>query len=358
VHAATFGPTIGYDVQKTLRFLEEVRPTIFLPQCLPAHCLAASIAGRHGLPWAFTVHSDDPDYWAQLREVTPFRSRGRTVCVSEHIASLVLSHKLDPCPAVIPYGVDVSSRVDTYRGGAFHVVYVGRLVERQKRMSLVIASLIQACREHPAIQATVIGDGPERQMCERAATEAGLRARITFIGRIPPEQMKEHLTQAHACLLMSDFEGLPLALLESMAMGVVPVARAIDSGIPELVRHERTGLLVDERPASAARALARLAADRELWRRCAQEARQLIIERYSEDLSYGRWTALIQELSADSTGFSFQMERPFRLDLENKRFFTDYYGGGPWWLTAASCVKWQLLRPFRQEVLRINTDSQ
>jgi len=43
---------------------------------------------------------------------------------------------------------------------------------------------------------------------------------------------------------MSEFEGLPTALLEFMAAGVVPVVRAIERSIPELVHHERTGLLV------------------------------------------------------------------------------------------------------------------
>lgn len=43
---------------------------------------------------------------------------------------------------------------------------------------------------------------------------------------------------------MPDFEGLPLALQEAMATGVVPVVREIESGVPELVHHESKGLVV------------------------------------------------------------------------------------------------------------------
>ncbi len=79
---------------------------------------------------------------------------------------------------------------------------------------------------------------------------------------------------------MSDYEGLPISLLEAMACGVVPVARKIPSGIPELVLEGETGLLVDASPEKAASALIRLLDDPGPWHRCSQASRRLIAEKY------------------------------------------------------------------------------
>lgn len=64
---------------------------------------------------------------------------------------------------------------------------------------------------------------------------------------------------------MFDFDALPVDLLEPMAAVAVPVTRAIESGIPELVHHERSGFLVENDPLAAASALIRLSRDPVLW---------------------------------------------------------------------------------------------
>ena len=110
--------------------------------------------------------------------------------------------------------------------------------------------------------------------------------------------MRAQLASCQAILLMSDFEGLPMALLEAMAIGVVPVARTIRSGIPELVQDNRTGLLVDGQPANAAAAILKLADDPALWTECAHGARKLVEDRFSEDSAYFKWVALLDQLCA------------------------------------------------------------
>lgn len=292
--------TLEDDVRQTLGFLDRVQPTLFLPQCLDAHFFAAAIAGRQGLPWVLTIHSDDPDYWKIANARPPVEYGGRVVAVSEHIARLVKERGGDLAPAVIPCGVDVPNGLARFRERPFRVVYSGRMVETQKRLSLVTATLIHACHRNPDICATMIGDGPAIKSSQEAVERAALTRRIAFSGRLSPEQVKRELLDAQAILLMSDFEGLPVALLEAMAAGVVPVARAIPSGIPELVHHEKTGLLVDGNPELAARAISRLAGDPALWQRCSVAARQLVTERYNEHLCYQRWRELIDELCSSS----------------------------------------------------------
>ncbi len=107
--------------------------------------------------------------------------------------------------------------------------------------------------------------------------------------------MQPLLQSIQAILLKSDFEGLPVALLEAMATGVVPVVRAIESGIPELVHHERTGLLVANDPADAAAALVRLSQEPALWQRCSTQSRALAKAGYGADQCFEQWLDVIEQ---------------------------------------------------------------
>ena len=68
-----------------------------------------------------------------------------------------------------------------------------------------------------------------------------------------------------------------------MDSGVVPVVRAIESGIPELVLHERAGLCVDNDSTEAAAQLLLLSADPLLWQRCSTNSSVLVEEGYKEN---------------------------------------------------------------------------
>ena len=123
---------------------------------------------------------------------------------------------------------------------------------------------------------------------------AGMAERITFASALDGNGVRRELAEAQAILMMSDFEGLPLALLEAMSQGVVPIARRIKSGIPELVTDEETGLLVSEEPEAAAAAICELADSEQLWLKCSAGARALFERYYREDLCFGKWDDLIR----------------------------------------------------------------
>jgi len=292
--------SLRQDVNATLAFINGWRPDVFLPQCKPHHYIAAAIAGRCGLPWGLTLHSDDPDYWAIAESLPPQKHGGQTICISRHLQAELSKKSGESQSLVIPCGVSIPAATTRYRTNPFQVVYSGRLWEHQKRASLVVESLIRACQRSEAITATLIGDGYSRPACEQQVQAAGLGDRISFSGRLPFAGVQEILLQSQAILLMSDFEGLPLALLEAMAAGVVPVVRSIPSGIPEVVRQGETGLLVSDDPDQAAAALSALAEDPALWRRCSAASRQLVEERFSSGHCHGQWLALVRELQTTS----------------------------------------------------------
>lgn len=288
------------DMRQTLAFLNRWQPTVFLPQCLPCHVLAAAIAGRQGLPWVFTFHSDDPDYWAAARAFPPSAHGGRTVCVSRALAEQVRSSGLDDAPLLIPYGVSLPASRARFRHSPFRIAYSGRLWSHQKRVELVTETFIHACRRRDQLQAVLLGDGYARQDCEQRVQAAGLSAAIRFAGRLEPAALQAELQDCQAILLMSDFEGLPIALLEAMALGVVPVVRGIASGIPELVDHGVTGLLTSAAPEEAAAVLQSLADDPQLWQRCSDGARQRVWDHYNRERSSAAWLSLLEQMDRRS----------------------------------------------------------
>lgn len=296
-HTCSRTGSLESDICRTLGFLNQVQPDLFLPQCLHAHYLAACHAGRQGLPWIFTMHSDDPDYWCVAEVLTPENNGGGSVCVSKFLEHELRRKVSAARPIMIPYGITLPQNHTYFSDQDFRVVYSGRMVKHQKCIHQVVRTLINACKSCHQMEADMIGDGPERDACQRRVRQAGLADRIRFLGRLPPEQVTPLLQRSQAILLMSDFEGLPLALLEAMACGVVPVVRIMASGIPELVHHEHTGLLVPNHPWRAAKALIRLQRDPLLWQRCSSSARSLVASSYRTDHGFGLWLRLVRTLA-------------------------------------------------------------
>jgi colanic acid/amylovoran biosynthesis glycosyltransferase len=171
-------------VRSTLAFLNRHKPQAFFPQCLAAMYYAASIAGRAGLPWAMTIHSDDPVYWAIAETIPPEANGGLMVGVSDYICQLAIIKGLADLPQAIPCGVPVPQQKATFLDSPFRVAFSGRVVEEQKRISLVLAGMAQACLRDSRIECWVIGDGAAMAHSRQWIIEQRLGDRIHFLGRV------------------------------------------------------------------------------------------------------------------------------------------------------------------------------
>lgn len=319
------GADMASDVRGTLAYLKRQRPAVYLPQCLFSMYFAAGIAGAQGLPWVLAMHSDDPDYWALADALKPEQRTGRLVAVSKQLRHDVVERGLATAPVMIPYGVHVGDRQAAWKDAPFLIAYSGRMVEEQKRLSLVVDVLLEACRRNARFHVVLFGDGPERQRAEQRVGEAGLGDRIRFTGRLTPEAVHVELQRCQCILLMSDYEGLPVALLEAMAQGVVPVVRSIPSGIPELVENEATGLLVGNDVESAVNALIRLLGDPALWAQCSKGAYEKVRTEYNADISYAGWVSLLAELAEQCPdGVDLQLPKEIVLPTHDPRLDRGY----------------------------------
>lgn len=133
----------------------------------------------------------------------------------------------------------------------FTFLAVGRLTWEKS-----YPDLIEACRllkeKNLIFQCIIVGDGDERQNLEQLIKRYKLEKEVNLVGLVLQEKIQTYYEQAHLFVLSSVTEGIPVVLMEAMSKGLPVVATHI-TGIPELVSHEKTGLLV---PANQPQALA------------------------------------------------------------------------------------------------------
>jgi glycosyltransferase involved in cell wall biosynthesis len=211
-----------------------------------------------------------------------------------------------PCPATLP-----ARSTDE---GRLRIVYAGRFVQEQKRVSDLprIAHLLADCGIAAAW--TLIGDGPEA-----AALRAGLRdlpdhSSVTFTGRLGADAVLEHYTRNDVLILTSDYEGLPLSLLEAMARGCIPVVTAVESGIPEVVEAGVNGFAVPvgDIEGFAAR-LAELAGD-PVRRQAMHLAAFRTIQAgpFSIEQATGAYASLFERVRDDIESGRYRRPKPYR----------------------------------------------
>jgi glycosyltransferase involved in cell wall biosynthesis len=114
------------------------------------------------------------------------------------------------------------------------IVFIGRLAgEKRPRMLVEILAELRK-RTDQQFLCMVIGDGPERALVAEAIAAHGMETHIRMLGRIADEAIRDNLAAADIILQPSETEGISVALLEAMAMGVVPVSVRV-GGQAELV---------------------------------------------------------------------------------------------------------------------------
>jgi len=179
----------------------------------------------------------------------------------------------------------------------FEILFVGRLAP-VKGPHILIAAFHQLVRQGRAVRLRLAGDGTERPGLERDVTERGLGQQVIFEGWQNSGRVRALYQQADIFALPSFAEGIPVVLMEAMAMEIPCVSTRI-TGIPELIRDQTDGLLVT--PSSAeelAAAIARLLDDPDLRGRLGKSARQRILENYDLRHNTGQLAAIFREFAS------------------------------------------------------------
>lgn len=148
----------------------------------------------------------------------------------------------------------------------FHLVMVSRIVESKGHAELIDA--VAAARATvPGLRLTILGDGPKKADVEAHVARLGLADVVSLPGWLKHAEVPAKLAEAHVTVLPSYMPGetFPLSLLEGMALGL-PAIGTHWFGIPDIIAHGETGLVVPPRDAVAlARAIEALATQPETY---------------------------------------------------------------------------------------------
>lgn len=174
------------------------------------------------------------------------------------------------------------------------ILTMARLDEQKGHRHLIDAIAILAPRRLKLVT-LFAGDGPLEQSLRAQCAALGLTDRVRFLGY--RRDVPELLEAADLIVLPSLYEGLSLSTIEALAAGRPMVATAVD-GTPEVVIHERTGLLVPPaNPVAMAAAIERLLDDPALAARLASDGRKFVNENFAVQRQIEQTAALYSELT-------------------------------------------------------------
>jgi colanic acid/amylovoran biosynthesis glycosyltransferase len=232
------------------------------------------------LPYSFTAHSHDIYFERPMLE-EKIRRASFVVTISEYgrrLLGQLYGAAAEEKMVVIHCGVDLTvfqPRPARQRQEPFVIGCVASLRAIKGHLYLIEACAHLKAQNVP-FRCLLIGEGDYRPHIEAAIARYGLQAQVTLLGHQPRHRVRELLTETDVLVLPSLTEGIPVALMEAMATELPVVATDI-TGIPELVEHEQTGLLVPARDSTTlAIALLRLWADPELGKKLGRAGRQKV----------------------------------------------------------------------------------
>jgi teichuronic acid biosynthesis glycosyltransferase TuaC len=158
--------------------------------------------------------------------------------------------------------------------------FVGNLI-REKGVHDLVRAFAAVLPVQPLARLVMVGDGPEWHSLRRRTRRLGIADRVQFVGRVLHDDVPRLLNAMDVLVLPSHREGLPNVLVEAMACQKAVIATRV-GGIPEVVEHERTGLLVNASDVSGLTSACILqAASPELRRSVALAGREAVVQTFS-----------------------------------------------------------------------------
>ena len=234
------------------------------------------------------VDNREPAWWARFK----YRPYSVVAAISSAVESELVDHVgLDPARVV-----RVASAVDTGRyrpesaaqarlaenfgipPGSMVVGVVAQLIPRKGHV-LLLDCLPDVIARHPEVQVLCFGRGPQERMLRRQIAEYGLAERVRLTGF--RDDLAALMPGLDLLVHPALQEGLGVAVLEAMSAGV-PVVASNAGGIPDIIEHERSGLLFAVGDPRALRdGILRLLGDEALRLRLARAGRERVQSRFS-----------------------------------------------------------------------------
>lgn len=274
-----------------------------------ADWLGGLAARRAGVPSVLTRRVDNRE--PRLVAAVKYRLFDRVVAISEAVAAVLRQAGADDSRlAVVPSGVDPAAVATVCDRAAFRaglglppsgplIGMVAQFIPR-KGHALLLSALPAVLAGAPDTHVVLFGRGPLEAAVRARVEAAGLAGRVVFAG------FREDLEALYACLDLlvhpASEEGLGVALLQAGAAGR-PVVACRAGGVPEVVVHGETGLLVEPGDAAGlAAAMLALAGDPARRDALGEAARRRVVARFSVDAMVEAYLRLYAELASAGLG--------------------------------------------------------
>jgi glycosyltransferase involved in cell wall biosynthesis len=258
--------------ERLAAWVNDVRPDAYVISASPdAGWLALPLLDAE-VPTLSIAHNDVGAFYEPLKHYGAFVDCAVSVSREIHRRTIEECGVPPERARRIPYGVDSlgaeearARAASSLNGGPLRIGYVGRLVQEQKRVLEMAPLASELERRGVDFELHVVGDGKARGALEAEFERRGVAGRVKFWGWLGPDEVKRRLKELDVFLLMSDYEGLSVALLEAMGHALAPVVTGIRSGTGEVVEDGRSGFIVPVGDVGAfAEQLEQLAVDRRL----------------------------------------------------------------------------------------------
>jgi glycosyltransferase involved in cell wall biosynthesis len=263
-------------------------------------------ANIFGLPAAAAVGV--PVRIANRRDINPDKTIGQIalqraayscahlVVANSRAAATRLRHEQvsDARVRIVANGIDVSQYPARQDGRPIRRIVTVANLRKEKAHEVLLEAAALVMRRFADIELLFVGDGPRRSELEAIARQHGVDRQTRFLGH--REDVPAILADSDLFVLPSRSEAMPNAVLEAMAAGL-PVVAARVGGLPEIVDHQRSGVLVaPDDPRALGFAMLDLIQWPEHAYALGQKARETIVR----DYSFERMVAAFEELYLDA----------------------------------------------------------
>lgn len=176
------------------------------------------------------------------------------------------------------YGIPLPTKVRTPKAGPLRLLFAGRLEHGQKGifdLPQIDARLLELGAE---VTWTLVGEGPHGEQLKQQWPQSH---RVNYLGQMTNAEVLEQCAAHDVFVLPTRAEGFPVALLEAMGAGLVPIVSNIETGVPEVVTPGVTGFTPEVADIDGfASAIAELAANRNRLEVMSQAARAVVVGQF------------------------------------------------------------------------------